>query len=151
MKAIASKVYWWVTHRVCPRHRYHVINTGLAPGYHDIDALMLHSCFSLLVRYVEEEKCFDNVVWDDDPAMECIAGEIEDLYHWWKHEYPKREQTLDALYEVAFPDIPDNFWREPTADERRILDRVHMLGSHYTAEENYNLRRLVSIKDFLWT
>lgn len=35
--------------------RFHVVKTGLAPGYHDKDAIMLHANFSLLVDFVEIE------------------------------------------------------------------------------------------------
>lgn len=52
----------WVRYRVFDR--MHVVNTGLAPGYHDSDERMLHGMFSLLVDYVEVELAWMHVVFD---------------------------------------------------------------------------------------
>lgn len=38
--------------------RYHVINTGLAAEYHDVNTRMLHGMFSLLVDFVEVEQAW---------------------------------------------------------------------------------------------
>lgn len=46
-----EKVSEWVAYRTY--RRYHVIDTGLNPGYHEIESQMLHANFSMLVRYVE--------------------------------------------------------------------------------------------------
>jgi hypothetical protein len=44
--------------------RYHVINTGLKPGYYDCDTRMIHGMFNLLVDYVEIEQAWIHVVFD---------------------------------------------------------------------------------------
>ena len=46
--------------------KYHVINTGLPPGYADCDTRMLHGMFNLLVDYIEVEKAWMNVVFNKD-------------------------------------------------------------------------------------
>lgn len=46
--------------------RYHLIKTGLEPGYADADTRMLHGMFNLLVDFVEVEKAWMNVVFDED-------------------------------------------------------------------------------------
>lgn len=46
--------------------RYHVIPTGLEPGYRDADSRMLHGMFNLLVDFVEVEKAWMNVVFDEE-------------------------------------------------------------------------------------
>lgn len=46
--------------------RYHVINTGLKPGYHDCDERLLHGMFNLLVDFVEVEKAWMHVAFDKD-------------------------------------------------------------------------------------
>ena len=43
----------WIRHRTWDK--YHVLQTGLRPGYQDADVRMLHANFSLLVDYVEVE------------------------------------------------------------------------------------------------
>jgi hypothetical protein len=151
MKDKIKDIYWWIKHRIDPRHRYHVIKTGLKPGYYDIDHLLLHGCFSLLVRFVEEEKCFEHINWDSDPVHQCVASEIEDLYHWWKFEFPKRETTLNALLLIMYPNDKDLKENKNRKLYEQASERYNFLEQYYIEEENYNLKRLISIKEFLWT
>lgn len=51
----AMRIFDEIRYRIV---RYHVVNTGLRPGYYDKDTLMLHANFSLLVDYVERELAF---------------------------------------------------------------------------------------------
>jgi len=55
---------YWIRCRVFDR--YHVINTGLEPGYADCDTRLLHGMFNLLVDFVEVEKAWMHVVFDKD-------------------------------------------------------------------------------------
>jgi hypothetical protein len=49
-----ANVRSWLRYRLLKRHRYHLVDTGLTPGYYDQDNRMLHACFALLVDYVDE-------------------------------------------------------------------------------------------------
>ena len=46
--------------------RYHIINTGLKPGYADCDTRMIHGMFNMLVDFVELEKAWMHMVFDKD-------------------------------------------------------------------------------------
>lgn len=50
-------------------NRYHVVKTGLPPGWTDVDSKMLHTCFTMLVDFVEVEKAWHHYVWSDDCKM----------------------------------------------------------------------------------
>lgn len=50
---------WWFKHRFVPRHRYHVIRTGLCPGWYDNDLLMAVLIRKLIVDFVELEKPYE--------------------------------------------------------------------------------------------
>jgi hypothetical protein len=112
-----NHLYWWIRHRTI--NVYHKIDTGLEPGYYDLEILMLYSCFKLLESFVEEE--YDGVkdvekrikdlgLWLEeelkDIPEEHRAGHIEAnnrqadnlkealaLYKWWKEVYPKYEDN----------------------------------------------------------
>jgi len=56
--------------------RYHVIQTGLKPGYNDCDTRMMHGMFNLLVDFVEIEKAWMHVIWDKDERK-------KHQYPWW--------------------------------------------------------------------
>jgi len=46
--------------------RWHVVKTGLKPGYHEISDRMLHANFNLLVDFVEIEKAWMQILWNND-------------------------------------------------------------------------------------
>lgn len=46
---------WWVKYRVLPWHQYHLIKTGLEPGYYDADVRMEVGLVQMLIDYVEIE------------------------------------------------------------------------------------------------
>jgi hypothetical protein len=48
-----SNIAWGIRYRTV--RKYHLVNTKLNPGYHEIDTRMLHANFELLVDYVEIE------------------------------------------------------------------------------------------------
>ncbi len=56
--------------------RYHVIPTGLKPGYADSDTRMLHGMFTLLVDFVEVEKAWMHVVFDREAQKQY-------QHPWW--------------------------------------------------------------------
>lgn len=110
---------WWLRYRLDRRHRYHLIDTNLKPGYYDIDHLMLHGMFSLLRRYVEEEHegVEDVERWgrekiemkDEETGWsneESGRKELEAaaLYRWWMEKRPadlkRQDELLDKLYGV---------------------------------------------------
>lgn len=111
-----NKLYWAIRHRTTDV--YHKVDTKLSPDYYDIEILMLHSSFTLLERYVEDEmggvtKCEQNIHdletnWGEPPQFddpEFVKGDLEArtrqanevkealrLYKWWKEVYPKIDE-----------------------------------------------------------
>lgn len=57
--------------------RYHVVKTGLKPGYHDCDERLLHASFSLLVDYVEKELPSTVMKFDPDDEKKGLR------HPWW--------------------------------------------------------------------
>jgi hypothetical protein len=53
IKRNASAIKWWILYRTT--ERYHVVETGLKPGYHEVDTLMLNVNFNILKNFVETE------------------------------------------------------------------------------------------------
>lgn len=60
--------------------RFHIVDTGLEPGYHDVDERMLHACFQLLVEYVEIECAQAHIVFHKERWNE---------YWGWKRRLPR--------------------------------------------------------------
>lgn len=56
--------------------RWHMVNTGLKPGYHEISERMLHANFNLLTDFVEVEQAWMQVLWGKDK-------EERNKFPWW--------------------------------------------------------------------
>lgn len=86
--------------------RYHLINTGLNPGYHDADERMLHGMFNLLVDFVEIEKAWMHVVFDREEREKR-------KYPWWSigwtrfKSFRDPEAGIDHLRWETTLDNPD--------------------------------------------
>ena len=120
---LVSDPYYWVKYRTVSK--FHVVDTGLEPGYYDKDHLMIHACFTLLVQFVEKEQPY----YYDDPPMESDPEwdpkhykektEIMELYNWWKNR-PKGEHNYE-----------------------------NSLAAH--EEDQRQLHRLIDIRPRMWT
>jgi hypothetical protein len=129
-----SRLKWGILHRTI--HRFHVINTGLTPGYYDSDVRMLHACFALLTDYMEtkfrgltpHEMAPKVKEWADD-AGNSYPNEIYDLYFWWTVERPAR---------LSISDLTD--------DRGDFLDQDQF---HHDQDDGM-LIRLMKIRRYLW-
>lgn len=79
----------WIRHRTYDK--YHIVKTGLKPGYYDIDTLMLHSNFNMLKDFVEVEQAIHTYWWSD----ECKnASWFEKHMPFYRTFYPFRRPEL---------------------------------------------------------
>jgi hypothetical protein len=158
---------WWLFHRVHPAHRYHVVKTGLKPGYYDVDTLMLHSSFQLLCRYVEQEMggvaAMEKNIAElrregSEPGGEtriaCAERESEALalYRWWKFEKPAEEKHRDGLCRQLHSNERENMRTSTLSLNKRSLRReCRALEEKIDADEQKMLHRLIEIRRSLWT
>ena len=93
LRRTPRNVLWWFLYRTF--YRVHILDSGLPPGYHDKDELMIHSCFQLLVNYVEDE-----LAW-----MQFISfHETRDSKPWWLSDkfYVKNNAREFALKYLGY-------------------------------------------------
>ena len=103
--------YWWFVHRLIPKHRYHMIRTGLKPGYHDPCVRLICAIMEETVMYVDlAGKMF---VWDDDD-LHCQAWKAyTNAANFWKEN---KERFLDGMADDDYEKIWD--------DARRLSSQV---------------------------
>ena len=74
--------------------RYHIIDTKLPPDYHEVDTRLMHGMFSLLVDFVEIEKAWMQVVFDNKARYNY-------KYPWWSikkfKSFRHKQAGLDNL------------------------------------------------------
>ena len=70
-KEIINPIYWkyravkeWILYRTI--HKYHIVDSGLKPGYYEIDTLILHVNFNMLKDFVEVEQAIHDYHWTQE-------------------------------------------------------------------------------------
>jgi hypothetical protein len=134
-----TDLLYWFRSRFIPRYRFHVVDTGLPPGWHDVDERMLHACMALLCSYVEDEQGgesgFPNVAaGDGENDAEALA-----IYRWWKHE----RQPAHDCYDVELM-----AWYG--AKDEYDFGALCALDNALAARDQEMLHRLIDIRGSLW-
>jgi hypothetical protein len=164
---------WAILHRFHPNHRYHVVPTGLNPGWHEIDERILHGCMSLLCSYVEKQQ-------DGEESLQKHIGELWNMetegtqnqalneeealkiYKWWKYErekdwehYNKWMSTLYSKIDLTFDDIGDGLVDVRSSGNPDISMGTSTELCEYentlNAKDDEMLNRLINIRRSLWT
>ena len=144
-----SDIYYWFVYRFHPKHQYHVVSTGLPPGYFDTDHRMFHCCFNLLKEYVEFElggieklSRWENKSWETEGFSSKkeyeeyvdLDREMREIYNFWVNVRPAREDPYENWNKR------DNFsW-----------DLSFKIDQEYDRQDQDMLLRLIKIREHLW-
>jgi hypothetical protein len=145
---------WWVRYRFCRKHRYHVIDTKLRPGYHDADTQLLHASFAILADFVYRQKNGGHVDWDADPEHAKGWAEMQALDTWWREERPLRDSRLPEYPHVDLPDLElfeeENQGRADVQEFYRVCEIRRTMEAQFKQEDEDMLIRLAKIRTRLW-
>jgi hypothetical protein len=61
-----SNAQYWFLYRFVKKHKYHLIDTGLLPGYYDVDTRIFHGVFNLMKEFCEDEQPRNDWMWESD-------------------------------------------------------------------------------------
>lgn len=121
-----AEVTRWIRYRLV---RYHVVHTGLKPGYYEIDTKMLHANFQLLVDFVEVEKAWmqqSSNERNDNACFRRVRRYIPFYQAWRDLTFRSRELGLMHLdWEITLDDpMLDEFDRSESQARvaREVLD-----------------------------
>jgi hypothetical protein len=119
----------WVRYRTFDR--YHIVHTGLKPGYYDVDTRMLHAVMHLVGEFVAEcegpEGLARWVAKVEDTEQARVHGEILEIHRWWTETVPNRDDGCLDIYSILL--------REQT----------------YLEEDTKYLRRAIDLRHYMWT
>lgn len=175
-----SDAKYWLYYRLRPSYRYHVVNTGLGPGYHDCNSIMLHGAMALLCSHIEAEGGVEKLEGFTKELMEpgseghgpreaverqaSIQSEMLDIYRWWKVQKPIDEQRRDALMmelysgrdRVSFVPVDGSklsqmIFKEFEGSEVAMNEEFRTLEKKIEDDEQSMLHRLIDIRRSLWT
>ena len=80
----------WIRYRTS--RRYHILDTGLKPGYYEVETKMLHVNFNMLKDFVEVEQAMRSYWWTDEYKHD--ASWCEKHMPFYRVFYPFRRPDL---------------------------------------------------------
>ena len=82
--------------------RKHMIKAVFTRDYQDLDTITVNFCLEAIVEYVDREKCFEHLVWDDTGERIQQAAMIKEIY-----EYATKGRNLRAKeINLLWTDVP---------------------------------------------
>lgn len=145
---ISHRWKWWVTdpiwkfkHRFIPKHKYHILRTGLKPGYHDPDTQMLYSWMKLNKEFIDGTS--DTIDWEQDSQKE-IYSDIFKVYEWWEN-YEIRLKEIDNSY-----DNMDDMVEMEFNEKKVMVHRSSMLEEELNKEAAEMLCILAKRRINMW-
>lgn len=100
----------WILYRFHPKHRYHIINTGLSPGWHDRDYLMQHIMIKLLVDFIEREKPFEHFDIENSHNKDKWY-ELKELYIFFKDIWNEHDSIDFGYYQDNYAELTKKLCR----------------------------------------
>lgn len=123
-------------------------------GYHDPDAVLLHAVMQVLVNYIEKEKPYEHIDWDDDDGHRNAWNVIASVYNWWKQR-PFRTSVLDAI------DIPDDYMYvidgylkfndEKYPHLQVVFQAANEQERIWYQEDTEMMQKVISVREYMWT
>lgn len=107
---------WWkLVHRFNPQHQYHLLRTGLKPGYYDPDTRFLHGVLREVRHYAEITQGI--IDWDSDDERKETYRLITEASCWYTR-FCAYQKDLEKG-RIPFDYDRDEEWQEQ-ADEHLI-------------------------------
>lgn len=114
----------WIRYRLV---RYHVVHTGLEPGYYELETKMLHANFQLLVDFVEIEKAWmqkGSNEREDNAPFRRLLSYIPFRHVWRDLTFRSRELGLEHLHWEITLDDPELDEHERSDHQARTAREV---------------------------
>ena len=131
-----SDAIWWVKYRVMKEHNHHTVDTGLEPGYHMSEEILLHSSMAVLVDFVDAghgEKDLAHYI------EECEAALNPKNWQEWERKQPKKYKEQRIFHDTANLNgckeilAIYRWWKYDRATEHLALEQEK--DAHYAAKE----------------
>lgn len=164
-----GELKYYILHRTVDK--YHVVKTGLEPGYRDKDEIILHVNFNILKEYVECELAWMDYICTEDKKK--IAAYRFDYWmtRIFFREFRAPELGLEHLdWEISLPGKDNKhqrmsakkikklylWWVHDRPQRKDIYDYQDLkeslaLEDKYNKEDHDMLVKLMEVRRCLWT
>ena len=140
-----SRFYW--NHIRCifaPQNRWAV--KLVKRTWQDKTSLIPDFLYAAIIDFVEEEKCFEEVDWENDgETARRLAAELREVYHWAKTGRAEFDQRIQSVISIVPPSPTDPFGLEGDWDE------YNRLTAEFEQWDDRCLEWIVKNRGILWT
>ena len=106
-----NDIKYWFMYRLLPSQKYHLIDTGLKPNYHEIDTRMLHGMFNMLKNFCEDEMPWHDWCWQE--AGKEIDAEKDGKPYKRRKFVKGKEAALESFaWQKKLVYTEDEIWRD---------------------------------------
>jgi len=130
----------WLKYRI-NHPRKQIIKNVFIPEYQDLDSIIVKFCLECIVEYVENEKCFEHIVWDSDEDRATDAHMIKEIYTYAKCTRPLLLQEIQMLWKS----LPDK------VSDMKEYDPINLKEQELKDLDTKWCAWVVTHRDRLWT
>ncbi len=163
----------WILFRDVTWKRFSTIKPRtLGHGWVERNDLLAHMSFEILGRFLEEECSPGHTLWygEEGPKVgdEYALDIMDEVWTWWNdvylRDYPRKDE---ALWEATLEYTPEIFAKEigegvrssiftfKSEDQefryRALTQESRDLNEEMERQIDHNLRRLISVRQHMWT
>lgn len=139
--------------RLNPRQKW--LTSSIPNTWHDKVELIRDVLYTMVVHFVEVEKCFEHNDWEYTKEQSEKGKQLKEIYHWIKLGRAEFVKQIDA----AFPPIREdlsyaehllNRTEEQKAEDHKAYDKVWELEKQLEEYDNKCLVWIVENRSLLW-
>lgn len=149
------RAYYWIQHRINPKHKYNTIYLKLKPGYYDPDVRIRHALFEELVRFLDNAQ----IDWKATPKHLAVYNSLKEAYDWWIVGRPEmveaEEKSLMVWYDYSYGDTDTitamiNDLGSKAEESKRLLEEHTKIESEIARLDKHYLKIIIDNMDCMW-
>ena len=114
--------------------------------------------FGCIIHFVEEEKAYEYICWDNDKERKKVGKELKEAYHYARYDRPALQDLIDAEWKAIplAPDFPPpgiELWKDGKAAEKdyeKRYGKIDKLENELATKDKKYMLIIVKYKDYMW-
>lgn len=144
---------YWFLYRLHPEHKYHLVNTGLKPNYHEYDTRLVEAILYTTKTFVDDAK--QVISWS---GKERWHKAFDQAYAWYTHDRPFLlsilKQKEDEMHALKSPDNLGEFMKwlntEEAAPYNELLKEIEEGEDMIRKENKKHCINVLKYNEYMW-
>jgi len=139
-------LYWKIRNFFFPQNTW--LTRHVPNGHLDKDGILEIIIAATIVEFVDGEKGFEAIVWDDTPSRLAVYNKLNNAYHWFKWQRPALEEKANQMLDAELFSEKTRI-NKPRAEFRAETHRD--FDSRKNLLDSLHLQNIVKYRIHLWT